>query len=388
MKIGLICPYNLSRPGGVGSYVRSLQVELKRRGHDVKIIAPTGRDEPKEQGEDIISLAESVPFHTPFRTTVDVSYKVDGDEIDQCLARENFDILHFHEPWVPRMPMQILTRSHCINIATFHAKLPESIFHRSFEKAIAPYTKQVFKDLDYFTAVSEAAASYVRQLTNDAPIDIVPNGINLKEYNPAKIKSIEKYDDDVKTILYVGRLEGRKGVIWLLRAYRKLLETHPNIRLLITGDGPKREMLEDYVHEHQLPNVEFLGFVSEEEKLRLLKTADLFCSPALFGESFGIVLLEAMAMGTAIVCGNNIGYESVMKERGRISLINPKSTDEFAERMELLLFDEQIRKLWCKWAREYVKQFDYPVVVDRYEAIYNRVMASHKVHSYDPKTVA
>lgn len=378
MKIGLVCPYTLTRPGGVGSYVTALQAELKKRGHDVKIIAPAPKEAPEHPDPDVILLAESRPLNTPFRTTVDVSFKVDTDEIEQCLARENFDILHFHEPWIPRMPMQILSRSHCANIATFHAKLPESMLHRGFEKAITPYTKQVFKSLDYFTAVSEAAASYVGSLTNGTPVEIVPNGICLDVYNPAKVRPLSQYKDDLKTILYVGRLEGRKGTIWLLKAYRKLLETHPDVRLLIAGDGPKRDMLEEYVEDNGLQHVEFLGFVSEEEKIRLLKTADLFCSPALYGESFGIVLLEAMAMGTVTICGNNSGYETVMKERGRISLVNPKSTDEFAERLELLLFDEQIRNLWRKWAKEYVKQFDYPVVVDRYEEIYHEVCGKKK----------
>lgn len=378
MKIGLVCPYNIFRPGGVQSYVTAIHDELKARGYEVKIIAPIPQELPEKVDPDIILLAESRPLNTPFRTTVDVSWRVDNDEIEQALARENFDILHFHEPWIPRMPMQVLARSHCANVATFHAKLPESVFHRSFEKAISPYTKQVFKDVDHLTAVSEAAASYVRSLADGQPIDIVPNGICLDIYNPTKVKPIPEYKDDLKTILYVGRLEGRKGTIWLLRAYEKLIQEHSNVRLLIAGDGPKRDMLEEFVQTHELPNVEFLGFVSEEDKLRLLKSADLFCSPALYGESFGIVLLEAMAMGTVTVCGNNVGYESVMKDRGRISLINPKSTDEFAERLQLLLFDDQIRNLWRKWAKEHVKQFDYPVVVDRYEEIYHEVLGSKK----------
>jgi phosphatidylinositol alpha-mannosyltransferase len=376
MKIGLVCPYNVfSRPGGVLSYVTTIHAELKTRGHDVKIIAPAPKDIPESYDPDILLLARSRELNTPFRTTVDISYNVDVEEIDQTLARENFDILHFHEPWVPRLPMQILSRSHCANVATFHAKLPDGRLNKGFEKVITPYTKQVFKNLDYLTAVTEAAASYVRSLTNGTPIEIVPNSISLETYNPATIKYMPKYHDDIKTIFYVGRLEGRKGAIWLLKAYEKLRETHPDVRLLLAGDGPKREMLEDYVHMHQLPNVEFLGFVSEEDKLRLLKTADLFCSPALYGESFGIVLIEAMAMGTVTVCGNNVGYEGVMQERGRISLINPKATDEFAERLELLLFDDQIRNLWRKWAKEYVKQFDSPVIVDRYEEIYEEVLS-------------
>ncbi|HSX28602.1 MAG TPA: glycosyltransferase family 4 protein [Candidatus Saccharimonadales bacterium] len=380
MKIGLVCPYNVfSRPGGVLSYVNTIHAELKKRGHEVRIITPAPKEIPDEYDPDILLLARSRALTTPFRTTSDISYDVDSDEIDQTLARENFDVLHFHEPWIPRLPMQILARSHCANIATFHGKLPDGRLNKGFEKVITPYTKQVFKNLDYLTAVSDSAASYVRSLTNGTPIEIIPNSVNLSYYNPAKVAYLPQYhQDDIKTIFCVGRLEGRKGVIWLLKAYEELIQTHPNVRLLIAGDGPKRTMLEDYVDMHHLPNVEFLGFISEEEKLQYLKTTDIFCSPALYGESFGIVLIEAMAMGAVTVCGNNEGYEGVMKERGRISLINPKATEEFAERLELLLFDDQIRNLWRKWAKEYVKQFDSSVIVDRYEEIYEQVVAQER----------
>lgn len=377
MKIGLVCPYNVFRPGGVQAQVMAHQQELKKRGHNVKLLAPKPRDVPEAYDPDWILMSESKEVNTPFHTLVDVALRVDGDEIDEVLERENFDILHFHEPWIPRMPMQILSRSKAINIATFHAKLPEGALNKSIERMVAPYTKQVFKDLHYLTAVSDAAASYVRSLTDGTPIEIIPNGIDLNLFNAHKTKKLPEYSDDIKTIVFIGRLEKRKGVIWLLKAYKKLLEHQPNVRLVIAGDGVKREMLEEYVAEHQLSRVEFLGFVSEEKKRQLLKTADLFCSPALYGESFGIVLIEAMAMGAVTICGNNVGYASVMQERGRISLVNPKSTNEFAERLELMLFDHQIRELWCKWAGEYVKNFNYPRIIDRYEEIYNE-LASKK----------
>jgi phosphatidylinositol alpha-mannosyltransferase len=343
-----------------------------RRGHDVKILAPKPRDVPAEYDPNWLLLSQSTEV-SAFNTLVDVALRVDGDEIDEILAREKFDLLHFHEPWIPRMPMQVLSRSKAINVATFHAKLPEGMLNKSIEKVVTPYTKQVFKNLHYMTAVSDAAATYVRSLTDGTPVEIIPNGLDLRVFNPQKVKVLPEYSDDIKTILYLGRLEKRKGAIWLLKAYKKLLERQPNIRLLIASDGAKRQQLEEYVAEHQLSRVEFLGFVSEEMKLRLMKTADLFCSPALYGESFGIVLIEAMAMGAVTVCGNNVGYASVMQERGRISLINPKASNEFAERLELMLYDHQIRDLWRTWAQEYVKQFDYPRIIDRYEEIYDEL---------------
>lgn len=374
MKIGLVCPYSIYRPGGVLECIKAHKAELQKRGHEVKIISPRPKKEGINDDPDIILVSDSIEVNTPFDTLVDVSLRVDGDELDAMLLREQFDVLHFHEPWVPRMPMQLLDRSPAVNVATFHAKLPDSMFNKSIEVAISPYTKQVFRNLDYICAVSEAAAGYVGSLTNDMHIEIVPNGIDLAYFNPDQVQQITKYDDDIKTILYVGRLEKRKGTIWLLKAYRELVKKHKNVRLLIASDGHKREMLQEYADLHELPNVEFLGFISEERKLELLKTADLFCSPALYGESFGIVLLEAMAMGTVTVCGDNPGYASVMKGEGDISLVNPKEVTHFAERLELLLFDEPAREKWQQWAAQYIKQFNYPVIIDRYEELYYELL--------------
>ena len=127
-----------------------------------------------------------------------------------------------------------------------------------------------------------------------------------------------------------------------------------------------------------LQHVEFLGYIDEDTKKRLLHTADVFCSPALFGESFGIVLLEAMASGLVTVAGDNPGYESVMQGLGKLSLINPKDTSVFAHRLQLLLFDEDLRSLWRKWAKDYVRQFDYPKIVDKYEATYKAALRAAK----------
>ena len=132
------------------------------------------------------------------------------------------------------------------------------------------------------------------------------------------------------------------------------------------------------MEELGLRHVEFLGYIDEATKLQLLHTADLFCSPAIFGESFGIVLLEAMASSLVTVAGDNPGYESVMQGLGKLSLINPKDVSLFAHRLQLLLFDDDLRQLWLKWAKDYVKQFDYPKVIDRYEAVYQTALQAGK----------
>jgi len=381
MKIGLVCPYNIAIGGGVQEIVRDLRNGLIKNGHDVRILTPRPRDDTSIRDPDVIFIGNGGDFKLPTQTVAQLSTSVDNSEVDAILAREQFDILHFHEPWVPLISRQILARSKAVNIATFHAKLPETMMSRTMAKVVTPYTKSVLKYLHALTAVSDAAAEYVSSLT-DEPVTIIPNGIDLKRFQ--SVKSIAK-TQDIKTILYVGRLEQRKGVKYLLNAYEELVKDQDNVQLIIAGNGPDREKLEMQAATQMLPNVSFLGYVSEEVKLQLLHSADLFCAPALHGESFGLVLLEAMSCGLVTIAGDNAGYTSVMREMGSLSLVNPRDTDSFARRLKLLLNEEKLRRDWQLWAKSYVKQFDYPAIIGQYEDLYKYVLKhnSHRIHTYD-----
>ncbi|MEO7364495.1 MAG: glycosyltransferase family 4 protein [Candidatus Saccharimonadales bacterium] len=366
MKIGLVCPYNITKGGGVNEVVFAMQTELMRRGHSVKIITPLPRDKEVIDVPNAIFAGSSTDFRSPMRTTVQVSASTDIDQIDEMLAHEQFDILHFHEPWIPIISRQILQRSSSVNVATFHAKVPETLMSRTVIKVVTPYLKSVLKYLHHLTAVSDSAAEYAAGLTDD-PITIIPNGIDLDKYQ----KTVRpKKRTGPRTILYIGRLEGRKGVKYLLQAYKLLTQEVDNIQLIIAGDGPGRERLELLAEDLQLPNVSFLGYISEELKLQLLAEADIYCSPAIYGESFGIVLLEAMATDTVIVAGNNSGYGDVMQELGAVSIVNPRDEAEFARRLKLLLENDELRALWQGWATNYVQQYNWPAVIDQYEAFY------------------
>lgn len=372
MKIGLVCPYDITKGGGVQEIVRAQQKLLLARGHDAYIITPLPRAgvEPEDK---MIFVGGSTDFHSPTKTTIQISASV-AENVTAMLEKEQFDLLHFHEPWIPMLSLQILSRSNTINVATFHAKLPETMMSRTISKVITPYTKSVLKYIHEFTAVSEAAADYVCSLT-ERSVAIVPNGIDLSFYKPPARRSDNR---KTKTIFYVGRLEPRKGVKYLLHAFKLLQDNNPNVSLIIAGDGPDREKLEDLVIDLELQNVQFVGYVTNEEKRRYLQTADLFCAPALHGESFGIVLLEAMACGLVTVAGDNPGYASVMQGLGAISLVNPKHSAEFARRLELLLHENELRSLWRTWAAEDVQQYDWSKVINQYEAIYDDARKKHK----------
>lgn len=376
MKIGLICPYSIAKGGGVQEVVKELQTEYTKRGHEAVIITPQLPEPFEAAGRRVIFLGALTDFKSPTATTIQVSASVLTDEIDAMLENEQFDVLHFHEPWIPVLSRQILSRSRTVNVATFHAKLPETLASRALARVITPYTKPLLKHIDSFTAVSGAAADYLRTLS-EVDIDIIPNGIRIGHYRrPADVPA--KPNTKGRTVLYIGRLEKRKGVKYLLYAFQKLQERDPSVRLLLAGDGVDREKLKELSDTLGLQHVEFLGYIDDHKKRELLHTADLFCSPALYGESFGIVLLEAMASGLVTIAGNNPGYTGVMSGLGQLSIVDPRDTTEFAHRLELLLKDNGIRELWKKWAKKHVRQFEYSKVADQYYAAYERAIERAK----------
>jgi phosphatidyl-myo-inositol alpha-mannosyltransferase len=366
VRIGLVCPYNISLGGGVQECVMAAQKELIKRGHDVHIITPRSREASENPPKGTLLVGAGTDVRSPFSTTAQISASINPDELGRIVDEYDFDILHFHEPWVPVLSRQLLGKSKSINVATFHARMPDGVMTKTIETVITPYTKSILKSFDALTAVSEPAAQYVRRLTSE-PIELIPNGIDLKKYRVKRSGPSSK-----KAILYIGRLERRKGVNLLIDAFARLNDK--DSQLLIVGDGPDWDKLEAQVETKGLKNVTFLGYVSEADKIRLLRDASVFSSPAIYGESFGIVLLEAMACGVPIVAANNAGYLSVMQGRGFISLVDPEDTEQFARHLALMLYDDELVKLWRKWAANYVKQFDYTTIVDHYEKLYKRLM--------------
>ena len=374
MKIGLVCPYNINKPGGVLEVILALRDGLEDLGHSVKIITPIHRKHKHDIKDlpGVIYVGASTDFNT-LSTTTQVSSTSDNELIDKILAEEQFDILHFHEPWQPLLSRQLLQRSGAVNIATFHSKVPETIMTRTVIKAVTPYLRSVMKYLHVLTAVSDSGAEYAASLT-DEPITIIPNGIDLKKYHKSKQKK------DPNLILFIGRLEKRKGVKYLLEAFQLYSQDNPDSKLIIAGGGPDREKLELLADDLKIQNIEFLGFISDELKMELLAKASLLCSPATYGESFGIVLLEAMATGTMVVAGDNSGYTDLMQGLGAISIVNPEDSQEFARRLNLLTHELPLRKMWQGWADDYIQQFSYPNVVKLYEELYKEAL-----HDYGPK---
>jgi phosphatidylinositol alpha-mannosyltransferase len=367
MKIAIFTPYNIFKHGGVQEHVVYQARLLRDRGYDVTILTPRPRQMKNEDAPDgVVFLGSSARIKAPHATSADVSMTIDNDAIDAELDK-NYDVIHVHEPLVPIAARQILSRAEgrAFRIGTFHAALPGNTLGRSLVSTFKTYARIVMPMVDAITAVSPAAIGYIEEYAQQK-INYIPNGINADFYKP---KDIER---DRNMVLFIGRLEKRKGAKQAIKAFAVLKELKPEATLKICGDGPLRASLEEYVRDNDIQDVEFLGFIDDDTKMELLNVCGVYTSPALYGESFGIVLAEALAMEAPIVCHPNDGYSWVMQGTGRLSLVNCKDAEAYAHRLQLLLEDSELRSVWQKWAKKYVKQFDYERVVDQYEKLYKQ----------------
>lgn len=368
-KIAIFTPYNIFKHGGVQEHVNSQASILRRRGHDVKIITPRPRQSLiTDAPEGVIFMGVSARIKAPQATSADISVAIDNDALDQVLA-EDYDIVHVHEPLVPIAARQILSRyeGRALRVGTFHAALPGNRLGKSLVTTFKTYARSVLPHVDVITAVSPAAIGFIENYT-EMPINYIPNGIDLLRYAPRAQKR------DQKMVLFIGRLEKRKGPRQAIDALVELKKHIPDARLIIAGDGPMKKSLKEYVADNEIKGVEFLGFIDDDMKLQLLSTCGVYTSPALYGESFGIVLVEAMAMQAPVVCHINEGYRWVMQDSGRLSLVDCNDPVAYAERLQLLMEDNDLRSLWQKWAHSHVQSFDNERVVDAYEALYKQYL--------------
>lgn len=386
MKIALVCPYNmLDRPGGVPQVVIHLHQGLKKKGHEVKVITQRPSGFKGKVPEDYILFGMTRTFKVSgFGTEGNWGMPADSDEIAQRLNIEKFDVINFHEPWLPMLAWQMLKHSEAAHVGTFHANLIDTAAGKSWTSSVfTPYGRPLLRKMDLFTATTPAASGMLVSRANmKSPterklienIKYIPCGVELSQFKPVK-KRLPLNGPNTKTIVYVGRLEKRKGVDYLLAAFAELVKDMPQAHLIIAGSGVRAAKLHQQVDLENIPNVTFPGYVTEEEKKRLLTNADLACFPAIFGEGFGIVLLESMAVGTPLLAGNNLGYINVMKGAGRIGLVEPEATKDFANRLAVFLTDPEQRRLMTSWALREVKKYDYPKIVNQYEAAYKEAIS-------------
>jgi phosphatidylinositol alpha-mannosyltransferase len=338
VKVGLVSPYDYSHPGGVTEHIRHLADWLRHLGHDVRTFAPSSRRDIEHDTAEFYRIGRvfSVPANDSV-ARITMSFHM-ANRVAQILERERFDVLHFHEPLMPALPLTLLRMSPTANVGTFHAYAKSNIGYYYGRPILEPYLKH----LDATIAVSGPARDFLRQYFPEVHPRVIPNGIEIENFRPGHTP-IRHLRDDCVNVLFVGRLEKRKGLTDLLQAFQYLQERVPQVRLIVVGDGPLRSRVESFVESRRLENVVMAGYVPDEVLPRYYATADIFCAPATGSESFGIVLLEAMASGLPVVATEIPGYLSVV-EAGRDSLtVRPKSPVELAAALTVLARDPELR---------------------------------------------
>ena len=371
MKIGLVTPYVYPLPGGVNAHVRFLYENLRQRGHDVRILTSSHGLQRSSEG-DVIRIGKgfSMPSNGSVGT-ITLSPRFPS-QVQEVLDRERFDLLHFHEPFVPFLSLVLLRQSRSVNIATFHAYAGFSPSMELGQRTLGPYAARLHGRI----AVSAAARHFADRFF-PGDYRVIPNGVDVGRFQRAV--PVARWQDDTPNILFVGRLEDRKGLPHLLKAFRLIRKSDVDARLLVVGAGPQEREARRYVMTRRLSNVEFLGRISDEEKAQLFRTADIYCSPATGRESFGIVLLEAMAAGTPIVCSDIHGYKGVVQRGRQGILVPPGDKKALAAGLVQLLRDPALRARMGEAGRERAQQFSWESVtgevLDYYGFVIRRLAA-------------
>jgi phosphatidylinositol alpha-mannosyltransferase len=300
---------------------------------------------------------------------ITLSLRLSG-RVKRILREEQFDIVHLHEPLTPALPLTVLHHSHAVNVGTFHRYGGTHLMYYYGK----PILKRFFNRLDGRIAVSEAALRFVSRHF-PAKYIIIPNGIDLADFG-AHVRPIEELRDGKLNILFVGRLDKRKGFSYLLRAYLRVKQELANVRLIVVGaySEKNRRRYASFVERHNLTDVHFVGYVSKGELARFYRTCDVFCAPSTGGESFGIILLEAMASGRPIVASNIDGYRSVV-ENGREGLLVPPRDDEaLAAGLLRLLRSPDLREEMGQNGVATAQQYSWDKIGDRVLAYYRAVL--------------
>jgi len=375
MKIALVTPYEYPYPGGVTEHVSHLDRCFREWGHDVRIVAPCTETEER-MTDNVIGISGSI-VSVPFSGSVSrVSFSPRiYRRVKHLLARERFDVVHLHEPLTPALPLTVLRHSKTVNVGTFHAYREQHLGLKVGRRVL----KRFMAKLDAKICVSEASREMMSKYF-PGEYTVIPNGIDVEHFAGVHVKPIERFDDGRPNVLFVGRLDKRKGFEYLLRAYSRVLAAIPNARLIVVGayDNEDKAPFVHYARTHHLNSVKFVGRVSSADLPRYYRTCDVFCAPSTGFESFGIVLLEAMAAGKPIVATNIAGYRSVLEDSREGLLVEPENELALTEAIVSLLQDAGLRREMGARGQDKARRYDWSIVAGLVLDLYRQVVHRKK----------
>lgn len=370
LKILFVSPYDLTRPGGVTTYVRQLAHYLRAYGHKVTIVGPVAST--------VRPHSDTYPLGKTFRlpTTQDAAFVNLNPfvikSVQRFLQNRHFDIIHLQEPFLPFIGPAFLYLGHCVKIGTFHATSDKThIPYTVFKPLVAIWDKQ----LDGRIAVSATAKKTVnRYIPRD--YTIIPNGIDFNRF--AKLAS-NKNRAKNPTILFVGRLEKRKGLPYLLKAFQLVKNKIPNSRLLIIGDGGLRQPYQKLAFQLGLKDVIFKGQVPDKLLPFYYQQAHVVCVPSIANESFGLVILEAMASAKPVVASKIGGFPRLIQHRETGLLVPPKNVRALSNALIKVLANVSLANHLAKAAQEKAKLYSWDKVASKILNYYQVVISQKSV---------
>lgn len=376
MRIGIITQTYYPFPSGISEHVYYLAKNLIHLGHQPSIITSKFLNHNNDShGLDVVRIGWNFSSPIPLSGTfskVNIGYQTEK-KLKIICEEKKFDLLHIHSPLEPVLPLVVLKTLSMPKIGTFHNIYPK--YHLSY--FVYEVFQSQFKDyaqlLDGRIAVSNTAKEFIEKYC-PGEYFVIPNGVDLERFNP-KVKPLERFNDGVFNILFVGRMDPRKGLKYLLKAFPLIYEEYPHCRLIIVGDGWLKEYYKMYLPNDLSDKVFFEGYVARDDLPHYYAGADVFCTPATGGESFGIVLLEAMASGKPIVASNIKGYSELITDGKDGILVAPKDPSLIKEAIMKLIKDKELRKKMGHQSLLKAKKFSWDKIVRQIVDCYNKVLA-------------
>jgi len=362
MRVALACPYAWGDPGGVQVHVRELAERLLERGHDVAVLAPT-REPPAQQ------------WVIPVGSPVDIRYNDSNAPIDprpwsrrvvrHALASFGPDVVHAHQPTSPSTGLWATLEARAPVVGTFHSGATRA---RLYDLA-APLLRRATARLAVRIAVSDRAAAFERQRIG-GEFRVIPNGVDVARFADAKPADL----GPGRKLLFVGRLDERKGFPVAIDAFALLAADRPDLHLVVVGDGPERDAV-DRLPTLLRARVTMLGAVPNEELPPIHAACDLYLGPSTGGESFGIVLIEAMAAGLPVVASDTPGYDEVVTDESQGLLVPPRDDAALAAAAGRVLDDADLAAQLRAAGPERARAFDWSMTVERIEDAYRDALA-------------
>ena len=361
LKIGFVLDDTLDTPDGVQQYVLTLGTWFAKQGHEVHYLVG---ESSRKDIDNVHSMARNVKVRFN-QNRLSIPLPTRKELIAQKLADLDLDVLHVQMPYSPLFAGRVIQAAPKKTkiIGTFHI-VPASWLHSAGARSLELMNRRTLKRFATIISVSPAAARFAKTVFGIQSV-IVPNAVSIEAmvHRPI-VNSISK-------IVFLGRLVERKGCQHLLAALKQLQAQYGgDYEVIIAGKGPLLEKLQAYAQKHTLRRIKFIGFVSEADKPALLAGADIAVFPSTGGESFGIVLIEAMAAGARVVLGgDNVGYQSVLGDHPDL-LIDAHDTKSFANRLQYFLEHPKARTAAAEWAQSAIGQYDVSVVGNKVLKLY------------------